>query len=104
MFVVYHQCGCLADHDSDSNIGPNVIVILVLIFLLIFMLIFMLSSVTILKPTSKVELKDPCPFLPSLSNSIDIEWTEARGRFAVANRPIPAGGGDLLGLEEKKKA
>ena len=61
-------------------------------------------SVTILKPTSKVELKDPCPFLPSLSNSIDIEWTEARGRFAVANRPIAAGGGVLLGLAEKKMA
>ena len=40
---------------------------------------------------TQVELKDPCPFLPSLSDSIDIEWTEARGRFAVANRPIPAG-------------
>jgi len=43
------------------------------------------------KPKTKVELKEPCPFLPSLSNSIDIEWTEARGRFAIANRPIPAG-------------
>ena len=42
----------------------------------------------------QVELKEPCPFLPSLSNSIDIEWTEARGRFAIANRPIPAG--DLM--------
>ena len=32
--------------------------------------------------------------MPSLSNSIDIEWTEARGRFAIANRPIPAGDHD----------
>ena len=64
----------------------------------------LLSFLTILKPISKVELKDPCPFLPSLSNSIDIEWTEARGRFAVANRPIAAGGGVLLGLAEKKMA
>jgi len=50
------------------------------------------------KQKTKVELKDPCPFLPSLSNSIDIEWTEARGRFAVANRPIPAG--SLLLVED----
>ena len=54
MFVVYHQCGCLADHDSDSNIGPNVIVILVLILLLIFIVIFrvilMLIFMLILMP------------------------------------------------------
>jgi hypothetical protein len=43
------------------------------------------------KPESKllnVEIKDPCPFLPAMSNTIDIEWTEHRGRFAVANRSV----------------
>jgi len=54
------------------------------------------------KSKGKVEVAEACPFLPALSNWVDIEWNKVRGRFALANRPIPAG--TLLLVEDPQAA
>jgi len=46
----------------------------------------------------KVELETPSSYLPAFSSSVDIEFDPNRGRFARANKQIPAG--TLLTVEK----